>query len=89
MGVLDGKGTYGLTKVIHRWTAKGYENEFWCTPWKNYVSPQPPAPTEVVGVVTARVVDHNDPRKMGRIQVQYDWQESGPTGWVRATTPHA
>src|ERR1017187_4986957 len=88
-GVLDGKGTYGLTKVIHRWTAKGYENEFWCTPWKNYVSPQPPAPTEVVGVVTARVVDHNDPRKMGRIQVQYDWQESGPTGWVRATTPHA
>lgn len=88
-GVLDGKGTYGLTKVIHRWTAQGYENEFWCTPWKNYVSPQPPELSEVAGVVTARVVDHNDPRKMGRIQVQYDWQENGPTGWVRATTPHA
>jgi type VI secretion system secreted protein VgrG len=88
-GVLDGKGTYGLTKVIHRWTAQGYENEFWCTTWKNYVSPQLPEPSEVAGVVTARVVDHNDPRKMGRIQVQYDWQESGPTGWVRATAPHA
>ncbi|MEO8371390.1 MAG: type VI secretion system tip protein VgrG, partial [Candidatus Solibacter sp.] len=88
-GVLDGKGMYGLTKVIHRWTAKGYENEFWCTPWKNYVAPRLPEPPEIPGVLTARVVDHNDPRKMGRIQVQYDWQEGGPTGWVRTTTPHA
>ncbi len=41
------------------------------------------------GLVTARVVDHNDPRKMGRVKIQYDWLESGETGWVRMTTPHA
>jgi type VI secretion system secreted protein VgrG len=40
-------------------------------------------------VVSARVVDHNDPRKMGRVKIQYDWQEQGETGWARMATPHA
>jgi type VI secretion system secreted protein VgrG len=88
-GVLDGKGTYGVTKVLHRWGREGYRNEFWCTPAKVWLSPQRLAQSEIAGVVTARVVDQNDPRHMGRVQVQYDWQENGPTGWVRATTPHA
>jgi type VI secretion system secreted protein VgrG len=88
-GVLDAKGTYGLTKVVHRWTQRGYENEFWCTAASNWLPPHPPEPPAITGVATGRVVDQNDPRKMGRIQVQYDWQEDGPTAWVRATTPHA
>ncbi|HLH03815.1 MAG TPA: hypothetical protein VKX25_13675 [Bryobacteraceae bacterium] len=29
-GALDASGTYGLTKVIHRWTLHGYENEIEC-----------------------------------------------------------
>lgn len=88
-GPVDGAGTYGLTRVIHRWTPRGYENEFWCIPATIYMLPEAPRPPGIAGVVTARVVDHDDPRKMGRVQVQYDWQEGGPTGWVRATTPHA
>src|SRR6185295_15142009 len=74
-GNIDAHGVYGLVKVVHRWTSQGYTNEFWCTPWKKYVSPEPPKPKRIDGVVTARVTDNNDPRKMGRLQVQYDWQE--------------
>src|ERR1017187_1306290 len=41
------------------------------------------------GVVPARVTAHNDPREMGRIQIQYDWQSSGQTAWARMASPHA
>jgi Rhs element Vgr protein len=88
-GVLDATGKYGLTKVIHRWVKQGYTNEFWCTPWTTYFNPEAPQPRSMPGVVLARVVDQNDPRKMGRIKVQYDWQEQGETAWARMTTPHS
>ncbi|HEX3435304.1 MAG TPA: phage baseplate assembly protein V, partial [Pseudacidobacterium sp.] len=88
-GVLDAKGTYGLIKVVHQWTQKGYQNQFICTPWKNYRNPEPPEMRTWNGVVPARVVDHNDPKKMGRIKVQFFWQEDGSTHWARATSPHA
>jgi uncharacterized protein involved in type VI secretion and phage assembly len=88
-GVLDAAGTYGLIRVEHRWSRTGYRNEFWCTPAAEYRSPTRPAPTPRRGVVPARVVSHNDPRRMGRVQVQYDWQTSGETAWARMGTPHA
>lgn len=88
-GVLDAAGTYGVTKVVHNWTLKGYNNEFACTPWKNYMDPVLPEPKPWTGVVPARVVAHNDPKKMGRIKVQYFWQEEGPAHWARMLTPHA
>ena len=88
-GVLDANGTYGLTKVIHTWRSQGYRNEFLCTPWKQWTNPVAPQPVEMRGVVTARVVDHNDPRGMGRVQIKYDWQEDGQTGWARMISPHA
>jgi uncharacterized protein involved in type VI secretion and phage assembly len=88
-GTLDAQGDYGVLKVIHRWTNEGYTNEFWCTPWTKYYDLDAAKPTMMRGVVPARVVDQNDPRKMGRVKVQYDWQESGETGWIRMVTPHA
>jgi type VI secretion system secreted protein VgrG len=88
-GPLDAAGKYGVTKVVHRWTSSGYENEFRCTPWQSYICPEPPQPRHMPGIVPARVVDHNDPRKMGRIKVQYDWLEDGETAWVRMVTPYA
>lgn len=88
-GVLDAKGTYGLIRVVHNWTPTGYANSFLCTPWKNYRNPNPPAARLWNGVVSARVVDHNDPKKMGRIKVQFFWQDDGSTHWARATSPHA
>ena len=88
-GVLDAKGTYGLVRVVHNWTPQGYMNSFICTPWKNYRNPNPPAAHIWSGIVSARVVDHNDPKRMGRIKVQFFWQEDGSTHWARATSPHA
>jgi uncharacterized protein involved in type VI secretion and phage assembly len=71
-----------VTKIVHTWKPNGYTNEFWATPWKKYVNPQAPQRSPVHGFVPARVVDHNDPRKMGRIKIKYPWQEEGETGWV-------
>ena len=88
-GSLDAQGTYGLIRVVHNWTPQGYTNSFVCTPWKNYRNPRPPAVRTWSGVVSARVVDHNDPKKMGRIKVQFFWQGDGATHWARATSPHA
>jgi len=88
-GVLDAQGTYGVFKVVHRWNQQQYRNEFWCTPWQQYVNVIPPKPLRIEGLVTARVKDHNDPLKMGRLKVQYDWQEEGEAHWARWTTPHA
>ena len=88
-GGLDAKGTYGLTKVVHRWEKTGYRNNFLCTPWKQFRNPEAPVSRTWNGVVSARVVDHNDPKKMGRIKVQFFWQEDGSTHWARATSPHA
>ncbi len=88
-GSLDAKGTYGLTRVHHRWTPSGYSNSFSCTPWKQYRNAAAPVARAWYGVVPARVVDHNDPKKMGRLKVQFFWQEDGATHWARATSPHA
>jgi uncharacterized protein involved in type VI secretion and phage assembly len=87
--VLEANGTYGVTHVAHTWDPAGYVNQFTCTPWKNYTDPHPPQMKPWFGAVPARVVDHNDPKKMGRIQVQYFWQEDGPAHWARMVSPHA
>jgi type VI secretion system secreted protein VgrG len=88
-GTLDAKGTYGLVRVVHQWTPQGYSNNFVCTPWKNYRNPNPPEARTWNGVVSARVTAHNDPKKMGRIQVQFFWQGDGSTHWARTTSPSA
>jgi len=88
-GVLDAEGLYGIIAVNHTWTPDGYDNSFECTPWQKYTNPDPPQIRQWHGLVPARVVDHNDPKKMGRIRVQYLWQEDGPAYWARMVTPHA
>lgn len=89
-GALDAGGTYGVYRVIHRWTTNGYENEFWCTPWKNWINPEPPPVRRWYGVVPARVVEHSDPSDFGRIRIRFYWQEEGePMLWARMVTPHA
>ena len=88
-GTLDAHGTYGVTKAVHRWTSNGYMNEFVCTPWQNYMSPEPPAMRVWNGLVSARVVEHADPKLMGRVRIQYIWQENTVTYWARMMTPHS
>lgn len=88
-GSIDAQGTYGLIRVVHQWTPHGYTNSFVCTPWKNYRNPHPPAARTWTGAVMARVVEHNDPKKMGRVKVRYFWQGENTTHWARAISPHA
>ena len=88
-GTLEPAGMYGLTRVEHRWTPEGYGNAFTCTPWKQYRNPKPPPQRDLQGVVPARVVDHNDPKKMGRVRVQFFWQTEGAAHWARMVAPHA
>jgi type VI secretion system secreted protein VgrG len=88
-GVLDAEGVFGIVAVRHKWTPLGYTNTFRCTPWQNYTNPNPPRMRHWYGLVPARVVEHNDPKKMGRIQVQYFWQQDGQAYWARMMTPHA
>lgn len=86
----DAQGDYGLIKVTHRYDlTNGYRNEFTVTPWKDFTLAKPPAAKRLNGVVPARVMAHNDPRKMGRIQIRYDWMQDGATAWARMVTPHA
>ena len=83
------KAPYGLIKVVHRWEPQGYTNSFVCTPWKNYRNPQQPTLRSWYGIVPARVVEHNDPKKMGRFKVQFFWQADLATHWARMVSPHA
>lgn len=86
----DAQGDYGLISVTHYYDmSEGYRNEFVATPWQDYTCAEQPAPNQMSGVLPARVVSHNDPRGMGRIQIQYDWMEDASTAWARMTTPHA
>ncbi len=84
------QGEYGLMKVVHRYDLSyGYRNDFIATPWEEYTLAQQPQPQRMSGVVPARVVNHNDPRGMGRLQIKYDWMKESETAWARMTTPSA
>lgn len=86
----DAQGEYGLTSVTHYYDlSSGYRNEFTVTPWQDYTCAQAPTPQRMTGVVSARVVSHNDPRGIGRVQIKYDWMEEAQTAWARMTTPSA
>jgi len=43
----------------------------------------------VSGLQVARVVDLDDPEKLGRVRVSYPWLDSEQTAWVRMAVPHA
>lgn len=88
-GPLDAKGTYGLTRVLHKWEPSGYTNEFVCTLWKQFTEPEAPEVRSWPGLIPARVVENDDPNRMGQIKVQFFWQEDGPTGFIPLMTPYA
>ena len=86
----DAKGDYGLISVVHRYDqTTGYRNVFTATPWMDYTHAERPQPNRMSGVVSARVVKHDDPRGMGRIQIKYDWMNEERSAWARMTTPSA
>jgi type VI secretion system secreted protein VgrG len=88
-GMPQGNGSYGIVRVTHHFlAAEGYSNVAVLTPWMEYVAQEKPPRHFHSGVVTAIVVDNNDPDKRGRIKVRFHWQED-VTSWVRMSSPHA
>jgi Rhs element Vgr protein len=84
-------GTYRITKLMHSCQMSGdYQNNFEAIP-ENVVYP----PYTNVALFpqcqsqTALVVDNADPQSIGRIRVQFSWQVSAPSPWIRMTQPHA
>lgn len=82
-------GEYMVTRVTH--TCQGYDN------YQNYFHAVPvdagiPASVAVsrprIGSTRGQVMDNKDPKKLGRVRVQFDWG-SEPTPWVRVVWPHA
>ncbi len=81
--------TYGVIECVHKWTQKGYENEFLATPAQRWFAPKRPERQRLEGIYPARVVDNHDPHNQGRIRVQYWWQTDSASTWVRLLTAHA
>uniref|UniRef100_UPI00286BCA75 type VI secretion system Vgr family protein n=1 Tax=Flavobacterium sp. TaxID=239 RepID=UPI00286BCA75 len=86
-------GSYIVTEITHNCDISGrYFNTFEAVP-DSILSPPysnvfqiPQADTQ-----PAVVIDNNDPKGLGRVQVQMMWQKdnSANTPWIRMTNPHA
>jgi Rhs element Vgr protein len=85
----EGEGEYGLIRVTHHYDAgSGYINHFVATPWSEYTTVKKPVRVPSLGLVTAMVVENNDPQKLNRLKVRYHWQEDGATAWTRMMSPY-
>lgn len=89
---INGKAmeTYRVTAVKHYHDGSIYHNEFEGIP-DLYVAPYQDGEAVPIGEhQSARVVDNNDPMGMGRVRVQFPWQESKGTRspWLRVIQPH-
>jgi Rhs element Vgr protein len=85
----DVDGTYGVIECLHQWTPRGFENRFRATTARRWFAPERPARPQAEGVFPARVVANHDPQNLGRVQVQFYWQEENATTWARLITSHA
>ncbi|MCY0970740.1 type VI secretion system Vgr family protein [Chryseobacterium wangxinyae] len=91
---INGKAmeTYRIIEIKHVYEPGDYYNEFVGIP--DIFSAVPYLDTEAVPKgeeQPARVMDNNDPMGMGRVRVQFPWQENKgeKTPWVRLIQPHS
>lgn len=89
-------GNYRVVEIVHHYDAKGsYENEIVginagidYLPMQNVIPPM--AMPEI-----AKVVDNQDPKNMGRVKVQFVWQQLDEhpqhktSSWMRVQMPNA
>ena len=86
-------GSYTITNIIHTCEEAGqYSNTFNAIPESSLCPPY--GNVMAVAIATtqpATVIENNDPKGLGRIQVQMAWQKdnSSQTPWIRMTNPHA
>ena len=90
---INGKAmeTYRITAITHYHDGNMYYNEFTGIPDLFNAPYQDNEALPIGEEQPARVVDNNDPMGMGRIRVQYSWQENKgeKTPWIRLIQPHS
>lgn len=84
--------TYRIIEIKHYHSGNQYYNEFVGIP--DFFNASPYIDIEAVPQgeeQPARVMDNNDPMGMGRVRVQFPWQEekNQMTPWIRTTTIYA
>ena len=84
--------TYRIIEIKHVYEPGDYYNEFVGIP--DLFNAAPYIDTEAIPKgeeQPARVIDNNDPKGMGRIRVQFPWQEEKgqKTPWIRLIQPHS
>ncbi|WP_439480657.1 type VI secretion system Vgr family protein [Chryseobacterium aquaticum] len=91
---INGKAmeTYRIIEIKHVYEPGNYYNEFVGIP--DLFNAAPYIDTEAIPKgeeQPARVIDNNDPMGMGRIRVQFPWQEEKgqKTPWIRLIQPHS
>ena len=82
-------GEFLITEIEHTvGEGRYYSNRFKAIPSGVGSLPPPDVSPAVAETQMAKVVGNADPRGMGRVQVQMNWQEGGMhTDWVRVMTP--
>lgn len=83
--------TYRIIEVKHIHTPGEYYNEFTAIPDMFNAPYQDNNAVPKCEEQSARVVDNNDPKGMGRVRVQFEWQKDSnqTTPWISVVSPHA
>ena len=83
--------SYRIIDIKHHQSGYDYENEFVAIPdvYIAYYYDREALPRAEQQI--ARVTDNNDPKGLGRVRVQFIWQEKyqAQTPWIRVVQPHA
>ncbi|WP_435524302.1 type VI secretion system Vgr family protein [Chryseobacterium indoltheticum] len=90
---INGKAmeTYRITSITHYHDGNTYYNEFVGIPDLFNAPYQDNEALPIGEEQPARVADNNDPMGMGRVRVQFPWQEKKgeKTPWIRLIQPHS
>ncbi|MBE6325878.1 MAG: type IV secretion protein Rhs [Bacteroidales bacterium] len=85
-------GRYRVVEVVHKVDKSGnYSNHFVGTPANNEFITQRYSGCVKAYPEMAVVSSNSDPKSLGRVQVQFDWQKRAgkSTNWIRVQTPDA
>lgn len=84
-------GSYFVTEITHTIEAgNNYRNQFSAVSSSVKCLPAPDVPLPMAQPQQAVVVDNEDPKGRGRVQVKMNWQSGNmKTSWIRVMTPDA
>lgn len=87
---LEHSGEFVVIQINHNcMDARNYTNHFKAIP-KGSIYPQVADVKQPrIQSCSAVVVDNKDPKKWGRVKVQFDWSQDVESPWIRMAVPHA